>query len=211
MSKYLVFLIEAVLLLALPIILLMLGSQFLASRPIFMALGGIYCSWRLWRRGATLASLGIHTSRLDSALRSLVIPSLGLILTTYLFFKLLPLPLLQSFVGYDPLAVSSFTTRILAYIFLSAPLQEIIFRGYLTWRLQEVFVSPRVVRVLSVAIFTLAHLPFYSPLLLFVSLSMGVLYIYNYQKYHNLFAPIISHSLVGAILLVIRNAWFPYS
>jgi len=210
MSKYLVFYLEIFLILVIPIILFMKDSQFLASRPIVMALGGLYCSWRLWSRRATLASLGIHRAQFGRAIRALAFPSFILIITIYLLFYLLPHNILQQFVGYDPLKVSSMSSLLLSYILFSVPIQELIFRGYFTWRLKQVFISPQIIRLFSVVIFTAVHIPFYNPFLLLASFAMGLLYIYNYQKYQNIFALMISHSLVGVYGIIIRNAWFPY-
>ena len=102
------------------------------------------------------------------------------------------------------------SSLLLSYILFSVPIQELIFRGYFTWRLKQVFISPQIIRLFSVVIFTAVHIPFYNPFLLLVSFTMGLLYIYNYQKYQNIFALMISHSLVGVYGIIIRNAWFPY-
>lgn len=210
MAKLHSFVLEIFFLLVLPVALLLWSSQALAFRHIFMGVGGLYCGWRLWSGRATLSDLGIRSRGLTISLRRLAIPSLIMVAITYLLFIALPTSSLRAFVGYDPLTISSFTTRILAYIFLSSPVQELIFRGYLTWRLRQVFAHKPTIMIISSLLFTFAHLPFYSPLLLLVSAAMGIIYIQIYLKEKNLLAPIISHSLVGAAMIIARNAWFPY-
>jgi membrane protease YdiL (CAAX protease family) len=118
--------------------------------------------------------------------------------------------ILKFLVGYDSLPPVPFATRIVSYMLLSAPVQELIFRGYITWRIKEVYVKREQIEMLSVALFTLAHLPFHSPLILVITFFMGLIYIKNYEKYQNIYTVIISHALVGAALLIIRNAWFPF-
>lgn len=193
-----------------PIILLTTSSEFLAARHIFIAIAGIYSAIRLIRSEATMASLGIHRAKFFSALQNIALPSFVLIIGTFLVFYFLPFEYLKLLTGYDPLPVIPFSERILAYVFLSAPIQELIFRGYITWRIAQVFSSTRIIEAISVGIFTIVHLPFHSPLILVVTLIMGIIYIKNYSKYQNLYAPAISHALVGACLIIVRNAWFPY-
>lgn len=210
MTKYLVFYLEAFFLLVIPVALLTYSAQFLAIRHIFMGVAGIYCVLRLAHTRLTLSDLGFRRLHFIESLKSIALPSLRLVLATFLIFYLLPHPLLANIVGYDSLAIGTLKQRLVAYIFLSSPVQELIFRGYLTWRLKQVFRDSRVVDSLSVAIFTFVHLPFHSPLILVVTCLMGIIYIKNYQKYQNIYAPIISHSIVGALLIIIRNAWFPF-
>ena len=157
-----------------------------------------------------MASLGIHKAQFVNAMRDIILPSFLLVLMTFTIFYFLPFNYLKIINGYDSLPIVSFVDRLMAYVFLSSPIQEIIFRGYITWRITQVFSSVRVIETLSVAFFTFAHLPFQSPLIILITFLMGVVYIKNYHKYQNLFAPIISHSLVGASLIVIRSIWFPY-
>lgn len=211
MSKYIVFYLEIVFLVVIPVLLLTIKSDYFSFRPYLMMAGGIYSGYRLLRSEATMASLGIHMAKFKSATKALIIPSALFVFLTLMLFYFLPNNIMKFLVGYDPLSVKSFTDRLLSYIFISSPVQELIFRGYMTWRIKQVYSDIKIMEIISVTIFTFIHIPFYSPLLLIITFVMGILYIRNYQKYQNLFAPIISHSLVGASLMIIRNAWFPYS
>ena len=210
MSKYLVFYLEILFLLVIPIFTLTFSSQFLAIRLLYMAIGGIYCGYRLLRSEATMADLGIHKARFVSAIKDIALPSFLLVIATFLIFYFLPFNYLKIISGYDPMPISSFINRLLVYVIYSSPIQELIFRGYVTWRISQVFVEVKIIEFLSVGIFAFVHLPFYSPLLIIVTIVMGIIYIKNYHKYKNLFAPIISHSVVGACIIIIRNFWFPY-
>lgn len=210
MSKYTIFYLEVIFFFVIPVSLLTWSSSILAVRHIFMGLGGIYCAWRLIKSSATMSDLGFHASGFQKSLADIIRPSLLIILSTYLIFLLTPYNALKFLVGYDSLPTVDFTVRILSYMFLSAPVQELIFRGYITWRIKEVYQNPNEIQSISVALFTLAHLPFHSPLVLVVTFFMGLVYIQNYEKYQNIYTVIISHALVGAGLIIIRNAWFPF-
>src|SRR3989339_46802 len=205
MSKYFIFWLEVLLILVIPILLFSVNSYFFALRHVIMGLGGLYCSYRLFRSKATLSSLGIRRTNFFPAIKDLAFPSLVFVGITWIIFLLLSTSSLKIIVGYDPLTIKSFIERILAYIFLSAPIQELIFRGYITWRIKEVYHNPRLIQLLSVAFFMFVHLPFFSPLLLIITFFMGLVYIKNYQQYQNLFAPILSHAFVGACILIIRH------
>lgn len=210
MSKKQIFYLEAIILLGISTLLMTLDSRFLALRHVFIFVAGIYSAWHLIRSTATMASLGIRKDHLLHALMDIIFPSSTLILGTFLIFYFLPLNYLKMLVGYDPLPAISLGERVLAYVTLSSPIQELIFRGYVTWRISEVFIEVKTIEFLSVGIFAFVHLPFRSPLLILITIIMGIIYIKNYQKYQNLFAPIISHSIVGASIILIRNIWFPY-
>lgn len=210
MSKYTTIYIEALVLLALPIFLMTISSEVLYIRHALMAIGGIYSAWRLIKSSASFVDLGFHRSGFIESLKALVIPSILLILTSLFIFLVTPLPLLKVLVGYDSMPEITMISRIIIYTFITVPVQELIFRGYITWRIKEVYQNPREIESISIAIFTLAHLPFHSPLILVVTFLMGLVYIKNYLKYQNIYTVIISHAIVGAGLIMIRNAWFPF-
>lgn len=210
MSKYTIFYLEVLFFFVIPVSLLTWSSSILAARHIFMGVGGIYCAWRLIKSSATFGDLGFHATGFQKSLLSITLPSLLIILATYIVFLLTPYDTLKFLVGYDSLPNVEFTRRILAYMFLSAPVQELIFRGYITWRIKEVYQNPKEIEYISIALFTLAHLPFHSPLILAITFFMGLIYIKNYEKYQNIYTVTISHAVVGAALIMIRNAWFPF-
>lgn len=209
MSKYLIFYIEAILLFVLPVALLTFSSQFLTIRHFFMAVAGGYSAWRLYKYRADLASLGIHRTNFMASLKDLVKPSMLMILLTLLVFSFTPPGLLQIMVGYDSLPPVSLVTRLILYITLSAPIQELIFRGYITWRLKDLYTNQNQIVIMSVAFFTFAHVPFHSVLFLLVTSFMGYIFIKNYLKYQNLYTIMIAHAIIGACLFIIKYTWFP--
>lgn len=210
MSKIFWLFAEVIIALGLPIYLMGSNQFILAARPILLGIGGIYVGLLLWHARATHRDIGITRSKFLPSLRSLTIPSLVTIATVIFLLSIVPSSTRLWLIGTDPLTVPSLGTRLIFYIFGSAPVQELIFRGYLTYRLEQVFRDKRWLILLSTIIFVTAHLPFRSPIMLLVAALLGIYYILNYLKYKNLFALTISHAFVGGILILIRNFYLPY-
>lgn len=202
--------LEIIIVLGLPIYLMGANELILAARPILLGIGGIYVGLLLWHARATHRDIGITRSELLASLRSLTIPSLVTIATVIFLLSIVPSSTRLWLIGTDPLTVPHFSTRLIFYIFGSAPVQELIFRGYLTYRLHQVFTSKIWIILLSTFVFVAAHIPFKSPIMLLVAALLGIYYILNYLKYKNLFALAISHAFVGGILIVVRNFYLPY-
>lgn len=210
MTKALSLFLEIVLALGLPIYLMNANQFVLAARPIVLGMGGIYAGLVLWHYQATHRDIGITRSKLLPSMRSLIIPSLVTIATIIFILMVVPTETRLWLIGTDPLTVQHLSTRLIFYMFGSAPVQELIFRGYLTYRLQQVFKSRFWIILFSTLIFIAAHIPFKSPIMLIIAALLGVYYILNYLKYKNLFALIFSHAFVGSILILVRNFYLPY-
>ena len=202
---------EVFIILGIPLVLMGSSTSILADRPFLMLVGGLYCAAVLFHYNAQLADIGLTLRNFKQSLAYLVTPSLGIIALTLVILSFSPPPLRIWLIGTDPLSVTSLGNRILLYIFASAPIQELIFRGYFTYRLERIVKNNYWLLTLSILVFTIAHIPFHSPIMLVISLVMGITYIFNYQKYRNLYAIMISHAMVGAILILIRNFYLPYT
>lgn len=201
---------EIVVLLGGPLILMGTDSAILASRPLLMAIGGFYCAFRLSHSHAKLADIGITLHNFTRANKDLIWSSTALLIVTAIIIVMVSTPVRLFLIGEDPLTNILLIERIFLYITASAPIQELIFRGYLTFRLRQVFKNENLIRIISISVFALAHLPFRSPIMLFVSLFLGVALTQNYLKYHNLFSVSLFHGLVGAMLMLLRNYYLPY-
>lgn len=210
MTKWLLLCVEIFVTLGLSIYLMGSNELILAARPILLGLGGSYVGILLWRNHATHKDIGLTRANLLPALRALIIPSLVTIATVIFIFGLVSTPTRIWMIGTDPLTVPHLGTRIFFYIFGSSPAQELIFRGYLSYRLEQVTTSKFWIVTISTFIFVIAHIPFKSPILILVSTMIGIYYALNYLKYKNLFAVTISHAFVGSILILVRNFYLPY-
>lgn len=202
--------LEIIVLLGGPLFLMGADSSILASRPLLMAIGGFYCAFQLSRAKANLSDIGLTFHNLRRANLDLLWSSIALLVVTTIIIVMVSHPLRLFLIGQDPLTHIGLSERIFLYIFASAPIQELIFRGYLTFRLKRVLTNEKWIRILSVGVFTLAHLPFRSPIMLFVSLFLGIMFTQNYLKYRNLFSVSLSHGLVGGMLMILRNYYLPF-
>ena len=203
MRKESLFYLELVTFLVIPVILFALYPELFALRQAITVLGTLYCLTRLYSSRNPIKALGFQKANFWPALHSLITPSLFMVVTAFLIFAFTPSEFLRLIAGSDPLRSRTLLERLLVYFFISTPLQELIFRGYLTWRLEQVFSSTHSIQTISIIIFTLAHIPFFSPLILLLTFIMGYVYIRNYLRYRNLYALILSHSVVGSGIIML--------
>lgn len=211
MKKTIALYLEIFVVLGLPLFLMGSNHLILAARPILLAVAGIYCELILRYYHATYKQVGLTLHNFGSALTTLILPSLVTILVIMLLLMTVRSDTRLWLIGTDPLILPSVVMRIIFYIFGSVPVQELLFRSYFTYRLEQVFDSKAWIIGLSIFVFTLAHVPFKSPVMLLVALMLGYFYIINYLKYKNLLAIIISHAFVGTVLILVRNFYLPYS
>lgn len=91
------------------------------------------------------------------------------------------------------------------YIFFSAVVQEIVFRGYFFRRARQTFTLPTTV-IITIIIFAAFHLPYIVQLrsaLFYFSIIAGTIWTVLYAKYPNIILAAASHSIVGAIALLL--------
>lgn len=211
MKKTITLYLEILVVLGLPLILMGSNPFILAARPILLAFAGIYCALVLRFYHASYKQVGLTLHNFATSLSALILPSLITILAIMLLLMTVRSDTRLWLIGTDPLILPSVVMRIIFYIFGSVPVQELLFRSYFTYRLEQVFDNRLWIAGLSVFVFTLAHVPFKSPIMLLGALMLGIFYIINYLKYKNLLAVIISHSFVGVVLILVRNFYLPYT
>lgn len=209
MRATLFFLLEVLLLYFLPLFAMGRNPTLLTLRPYFFALGGIYILLQALRARVSLRSWGITRTHIFSASLALLPLTLLLPLGAYLILQFVSPQARLWLIGYDMLSYS-LPTRLLLYIFASVPIQELIFRSYLVWRLERLAYSPRLIIALSTFLFVLGHVPFRSPIMIIVSLFMGYSYARLYQRARSLYPLIFSHALAGSLLMIVRNYFLPY-
>lgn len=104
----------------------------------------------------------------------------------------------------------SLPTRLILYTFVSVPIQEFIFRSYLTWRMDQLGYSPNLSIAIALLLFVAGHVPFRSPIMLGVVIVMGYVYSRLYVHHRNIFPILLSHALIGSLLILARNYFLPY-
>lgn len=211
MLKVLGLYLEIFVILGIPVVLMGSSSAALAGRQLITVVGGLYCYLILRHYKAKLADIGLTLRNFRQSFMYLITPSLGIIALALTLIVFIPDNYRLWLIGSDPLRYSPMWSRLAIYIFTSAPLQEFIFRGYFTYRLERIVKNDYWLLTLSILVFTIAHIPFRSPMMIVVSLFMGITYIFNYQKYRNLYTIMISHAVVGSILMLVRNFYLPYT
>ncbi len=163
-----------------------LGGVLIAE---LMALGGAIAYYR--RKGLTLGQLGWRRPSNEVAV---VVLSLGVALL-YSWYTI-QIPQVR-----ENIAEMSFFKLWGAFVgVLAALMEEIIFRGYVMARLQQVRISPFVQVLLTSVAFSLLHLGFgFIGMLctLVVGIALGGLYLMGQR---NLLGPVLCHCAINAVV-----------
>lgn len=152
--------------------------------------------------GLDKQKLGLTPKNFRVSLISLIIPviisSLFLLLLSYYF------PSLFSFSIRYPSKIQFFN-KILFYVIISVPIQEIIFRGYFLNRLKIVSENKNFLTFSSAILFSLVHLPFGSILVTLGSFFLGIFLAVNFLRFRNIYSLMIAHGLIGILLIYLIN------
>lgn len=209
--RYCPIFVEIIFGLLIPLTLFSTSPTFFSLRHVFFFAVLLYCYFQLRHHRVSLSTLGLNLKNFFPSLFGLVPAILLTILPVALTLYFSPQPLRLWLIGVDPLTLPNLTLRLLSYALLSAPLQEFLFRGYVTFRLESLPLSRFWLYTLSTLIFVLPHAPFRSPIFYYTTAIMGLAYLANYRRYHNLWSLSIAHALTGVILMLIRNYYLPYT
>lgn len=90
---------------------------------------------------------------------------------------------------------------ILIYAAISAPLQELIFRGFYLSRLELLSGNKNFLIWYSAIVFAAIHLPLGNWKITLASLFIGLIYASNFLRYRNVLAVSISHALLGSLMI----------
>jgi hypothetical protein len=90
---------------------------------------------------------------------------------------------------------------LIAYPLISVPIQEILFRWFFLYYTKSQINQLSIVIILNAAVFSLAHLPFLSPLMLLGTFCLGLWWSHLTLKHHSLIPSLISHAIIGTTLL----------
>ena len=102
----------------------------------------------------------------------------------------------------EEIRTPSVVVSVLTYIFVSAPLQEFVYRGYLVSRLEIVSRNTIFIKLYSAIIFMVIHTPFHNWFLPLGSLILGLFWTGNFLQYRNVYALMLSHTLIGATYII---------
>lgn len=209
MSPTLFFILEIIVLYFIPVFGMGYNPALLGYRPYLFLLGGIYVLWRGVSRGVTLSDWGITTKGWHYGWTHLVSITFILPLIAFLILSISSPELQVYLIGFDMLSVSV-PMRLILYTFVSVPIQEFIFRSYLTWRMDQLGYNTKLNIAVSSLLFVAGHIPFRSPIMLGVVIVIGYVYSRLYVHHRSIFPILVSHSVVGTLLILIRNYFLPY-
>lgn len=105
----------------------------------------------------------------------------------------------------DEVSRDSAFVAILIYAAISAPLQELVFRGFYLSRLELVLRNKTFLIWYSAVVFAVIHLPLGNWRITIASLLMGLVYSGNFLKYRNLLAISISHAILGSLMIYLMT------
>ena len=197
-------LLEFLLFISIPIILRFQLSSFVYLRHILFAIGIAYIFFigkafnfnSLKKYGITKKNFIISCKKL---IPSTLFWTAITVFIGYLNINSLIIPELTTSVATLPIWANFFL-----YFTLSAPLQEIIFRGFLVNRIKlttknEIFI----ILYVSLA-FGFIHLMFANIYFTILTTLISISWTRNYLKHQNLLSIILFHNIMGAILLYIN-------
>lgn len=91
-------------------------------------------------------------------------------------------------------------TILILYVLLSVPIQELIFRWLYIEHLEQKNMSPEFIAVWSSIVFGLVHLSV-SYMMVVGTAILGYIWAKNYQHFRNLTPVMISHTILGCIII----------
>lgn len=177
---------------ALPIFLISFGILPFSSRHIVLVGMGIILVAYAISQGIKPRLLGLRGDNLKSAFGLSLLASLIMVLGVMigLFFGFL-----------EPISYDSGIAFFIFYVFLSAPLQEFVFRCLMIYEMGRFTKNSWVIILFSALIYSFAHAMYHSLLIIFITLIAGIIWGYIYVKRPNFWAVVISHAIVGAITI----------
>ncbi len=209
MSPTILFIFEIIVLYFVPVFGMGYNPTLLSYRPYLFLLGGIYVLWRGISHKVSLSDWGITTRGWHYGWTHLISTTLILPLLAFFILSVSSTALQSWLIGYDMLS-ASLPLRLFLYSFVSVPIQEFIFRSYLTWRMDTLGYGTKLNIAISSLLFIAGHIPFRSPIMLGVVIVIGYVYSRLYVHHRNIFPILLSHAIVGSLLILTRNHFIPY-
>lgn len=190
-------LVETIILVFLPLILFKYLPQLMHYRTLLMVFGLIYFFYFIIAEKINHNTLGVTFKNLGPALRSVMLPTLFVLA---IMFMAVPLGWDSKFFFIremvEEIARKPVRFNYLYAIFISAPIQEVIFRSFYISRLETISKNKFFLVIWSAIVFALVHTLFENKLFAIFTFVLGIIYADNFLKYRNLLAIVISHALL---------------
>jgi uncharacterized protein len=146
-----------------------------------------------WLEGFSAVELGWTRNNLAASLKAISLPTLGsalLMLSYYLVHG----PSIDNS-GYH-------WTFYLFYMGVSSLLQEFLYRGFLFGIFSRAKLAIGLQILLSALLYSFMHVIYRDVATVVLTLSMGLVWGWHYVKFRNLYSVTLSHSLLGAIAIL---------
>jgi hypothetical protein len=205
-AKPLFLTLETLSLILLPLILIQFKPELIHYRKWLLIASFVYVFYIICAQKIGFRELGLTFKNFFPALRSILLPTFFVLAAMFLAIpvgwdsKYFFIKEMVDEITAKPLSLNYFYA-----IATSAPIQEIIFRGFYISRLEFISKNKLFIVAWSSIVFALVHTPFENKLFALFTLILGVIYADNFLKYRNIFAIIISHALLlcGVIIQAI--------
>lgn len=146
--------------------------------------------------------LGLMSANWAIALKQIIIPTILFCGFIVLLYLLRP-PLFTFSIRYTS-KIQVFQ-KVLAYVIISVPIQELIFRGYFITRLEQVIKNKYLIILFSSLIFSVVHIPFGILLIDIGAFLLGIYLASNFLRFRNLFVLMLAHGIVGVFFIYFIN------
>ncbi|WP_016949342.1 CPBP family intramembrane glutamic endopeptidase [Anabaena sp. PCC 7108] len=159
---------------------------------LILAAVAILATARLYR--FSTVELGITKQNFGSSLSAIALPTLASALLMLIYYMM------------QGARIDNSAYRWSFYIFfvaVSSPLQEFLYRGFLFGIFSRAKLAIWLQILLSTLLYSLVHLIYQDITTLLSTLILGLFWGYDYAKYRNLYSIIISHSILGAIAILV--------
>ncbi|NJO64383.1 MAG: CPBP family intramembrane metalloprotease [Richelia sp. RM2_1_2] len=161
------------------------------SLLIFAAVA-IFAIARLYRFSPV--ELGFTKKHLGTSLKAIAVPTLGCALLMFLYY----------FLQGSRIDNSAYSwTFYLFFVAISSPVQEFLYRGFLFKLFTITKMRKWLQIILSAFLYSFVHLIYRDLTTLLSTFAIGIFWGYHYAKYRNLHSIVISHSLLGAIAILV--------
>ncbi len=170
-------------------------------QTVVVGIGVGYVCVIAYLANAHVHDFGLRKERFISSIKSLIVLSLGIGLLLVAFgignIRIGVFPeMLQGITSYGNII------GLLIYVFISVPLQEVIFRGYVIWRLTSISNNQSHIVWISAVVFALMHVPFGNWYVVGVALIFGLWSSKVYLRDRNIYAIMICHALIGGAEII---------
>lgn len=113
--------------------------------------------------------------------------------------------LVRQLVDYQVRAIGNWweNSFFISAVFIVNPIQTFIYRSFLFERLQKVYNNPWMIIISMSIIFIMGHLVFNDMRFMLYVAPAGIAWSILYIKYPNYYASVLSHSILGATVLIL--------